>query len=98
MSPGDWVYIIGQINEKTSHPDDVCITLFSHNEEYVVHVRADRVIAAPIPDFAEPCSALRVKSPGYIVQCQRYAGHGGVHTRESYQWADELTDGYFEAR
>jgi hypothetical protein len=98
---GDWVLVWGQILRRKTHPEDVCVEFFSHNEQYHCDVRIDRVrIVDEQPDFITACTALfrfAGGANGLIVRCARHDQHGGKH-RDSggTLYDDSQVIGYIE--
>lgn len=107
--PGDWVLVWGQVSpEQEGHPEDLTVTVSSHNEHIRVPVRRDRVVCEQdVPEFAEQCTHLHeveVLFPhlvpdrdNLLAQCTRHHGHSGKHRdRSGREWGKSKTAGYFE--
>lgn len=102
---GEWVKVWAQVKltprDVGVHPEDFLVEVFSHNEQYDCHVRADRVEkVTSVPDFVETCTALRQTpsiTPPTYQRCARHHGHGKAHRTE---WGNKFSDnevvGYFE--
>jgi hypothetical protein len=80
---GDWVLVWGQILRGPTHPEDVRVEFFSHNEQYHCDVRTDRVRTVDEqPDFITTCTAMFRFAGGVnglFVRCVRHERHGGKH-------------------
>lgn len=94
---GDWVSVTCQIDDTVQcHPEDVAVRLFSHNEEYVGHVRRDRVVPAERPGWASRCPALHLRDDGAYIRCEMYERHGDAHHAYKFFWSDDRTHGHIE--
>ncbi len=94
---GTWVQVWGQVFSLTSHPEDVVVEFFSHNEQYKCNVRLDRIqVSDDTPDFVEQCRAMQLSGNNVYVRCERHDRHPDVHKSGDIEWPNIYTDGFFE--
>lgn len=106
VKPGDWVQVYGQVVQRNTHPDDVAVEFFSHNEQFWVHIARDRVTPIHPPEhLSRPCRHLfqnPVSPHSPLFRCYSHENHGGLHQaidRRSdtpLSWPNEATIGYIE--
>jgi len=98
---GDWVLVWGQIRRGRTHPEDVLVEFFSHNEQWAGHIRTDRVVISDLqPDFVTTCTAMfryAGGANGLFVRCALHEGHSKKH-RDSggTLYNDDDVVGHFE--
>jgi hypothetical protein len=105
--PGDWVQIAAQVAvAERSHPEDVVVELFSHNEQYAAAVRRDRVVRTAPPAFAMRCTRL-YQTPKAVndelIRCRLHENHADEHSATAsdgapWTWPEEASVGYMEDR
>lgn len=94
--PGDWVTVLGQVVDKPTHPSDLVIELFSHNEQYACHVERGRISPAEVPALADRCAALFDKGNERLLRCMLHLDHYGDHRQGKWHWNDSATYGHVE--
>jgi hypothetical protein len=106
---GDWVQVYAQrvaTPYSSEHPEDWVVKMQSHSDDYLAHVRRDRVVKCdPPPDIAMRCNHLweQPEEHGYrLLRCTRHYDHGGEHEAtfdgKIGHWTSRETAGYFEER
>lgn len=99
---GQWVQVWGQVEtHEQTHPEDTRVRMESHNEDYVVHVRTDRLrVCLTPPPFARICTALYNAGGGLLWRCSQTENHNGSHISNggSLVWGAGQVHGYFEER
>lgn len=94
--PGSWVLCWGQVIDRKAHPEDVAVEFFSHNEQFYVHLRRDRIKEADAPEFAAQCTALHETKPNKFIRCEYTDRHFGDHGRQGYAWCEEYVHGHLD--
>ena len=88
LEPGDWVTIVGQISDRQTHPDDICVELFSHNAQFDVDVLRDRIKPIEPPSVAFPCTSLYQREDGSLIECTLHHRHAEDHQHGKKAWLD----------
>jgi len=98
---GDWVQVWGQIIRGKTHPEDVLVEFFSHNEQYSCHVKTDRIVyTGEQPEFVETCTALHeVMKTHLFARCTQHNDHAGDHVDiEGVTFSESQVVGYIEEK
>lgn len=104
MKKGDWVKVWGQVTDTKTHPEDVEVEFFSHNEQFHAPIRKDRIEEALLlPGFAEECYALREYDAEVLgemtkihLKCTGHLGHDGKHRCGRVTWKNAQNVGWIE--